>query len=321
MVRTSFLFPVILCAMMLAIACESHKNKRPADEDTITADDDSLLDDGDLLVVDEDGIQPDVETMTDDTTEGEDIVPVEDDVVPVEDDIIPVEDDVVPVEDDVVPVEDDIIPAEDDIIPAEDDVVPDDEDVDLPDEDLADVDIAPDNDTKPLENPMNIPYFCQYYNSQSPASTGENSSVAMVLYAYGWNGTPDDITTDWGTTKAETPSGLAEIFNSYTGSLGVSLTPHTDGTFAEMKALIDAGKPVLVHSWFTSGGDVVVMVGYSETGYFVNDPGGVWTAIYKGGYSLYCDEAVVGKSEFYSATAFEAAIGPDGSVKYHEPVP
>lgn len=298
MVRTSFLFLVILCAMMLAIACESHKNKRPADEDTINADDDSLLDDGDILVIDEDGIQPDVETMIDDTTEGEDFVPGEDDLV----------------------VEDDAV-IEDDIIPAEDDVVPDDEDVDLPDEDIADVDIAPDNDTKPLENPMDIPYFCQYYNSQSPASTGENSSVAMVLYAYGWNGTPDDITNDWGATKAETPSGLAEVFNSYTGSLGVSLTPHTDGTFAEMKALIDDGKPVLVHSWFTSGGDVVVMVGYSETGYFVNDPGGVWTAIYKGGYSLYCDEAVVGKSEFYSAAAFEAAIGPDGSVKYHEPVP
>ncbi len=173
------------------------------------------------------------------------------------------------------------------------------------------------------DNPLDVPYFCQYENTLDPASSCQNTSVAMVLKYYGWNGTPDTITAEWGKDYAQSPSGLAEVFNDYASkaALGVSLTPHTDGSFAGLKALLDAGKPVIVHGYFTQYGHVVVTVGYDATGYFVNDPAGQWSEVYQGGYSKYCDYGYSGKAVHYGKTAFEQAIGPDGTIWYHEITP
>lgn len=185
--------------------------------------------------------------------------------------------------------------------------------------------LLPENDTSPdddvvLTNPISVPYFCQYKNSQNPGTTSGNTSIAMLLYFYGWVGIPDDITGTWGGDKAQNPEGLAEIFDSYAGTTGATVITHTDGTFDAMKALIDEGKPVLLHTWFTAAGHVVVLNGYGPNGYFVNDPSGVWDLEYQGDFSLSCNDAVVGKSEYYPAAAFEAATGPDGAVRFHEPV-
>ncbi len=172
------------------------------------------------------------------------------------------------------------------------------------------------------DNPLDVPYFCQYENSLYPESSCQNTSVAMVLRYYGWNGTPDTITAYWGKDHAQSPSGLAEVFNYYAAQagLGVSLVPHTTGSFAGLKALLDKGKPVIVHGYFTQYGHVVVTVGYDATGYFANDPAGQWSQVYQGGYTKYCDYGYSGKSVHYGKAAFEQAIGPDNTLWYHEVV-
>jgi len=151
--------------------------------------------------------------------------------------------------------------------------------------------------------------------------------VAMVLAHHGWAGTPDDISDDWGTTHAQSPAGLAEVFNHYATAdgLGVSMTPHTTGTVQDVRDLLHAGKPVIVHGYFTGYGHVVVTVGYDGSEYLVNDPAGSWSETFMGGYAGGCGGGI-GEYIRYGEAAFEAAIATsDGysflPVWYHELTP
>lgn len=131
-----------------------------------------------------------------------------------------------------------------------------------------------------------VPYFYQYYNSYHPSATCQNTSVAMVLGYYGWTGNPDDITRTWGRKKAQSPSGLAELFNHYAqeNNLGVRMRAHYDLNISHMRSLLKSGKPVILHNEFTSYGHLVTLVGFDGDYYYVNDPAGRWNQRYKGGY-------------------------------------
>ena len=129
----------------------------------------------------------------------------------------------------------------------------------------------------------------------------------MVLAYLGWNGRPDDVTRQHGKRKAQSPSGLAAVFNTYVGSYGLSkrLQPNTQGTLAGLRAELDRGQPVIVHGYFTSYGHVLVVLGYDAGGYYVNDPAGQWSEVFKGGYR----GGGSGKGAYYRKAAFEAAVG------------
>jgi uncharacterized protein YvpB len=149
----------------------------------------------------------------------------------------------------------------------------------------------------------------------------------MVLAAYGWTGEPDDITAVWGKNHAQSPAGLAEIFNHYATAMGIPqrLVARTNGTLAGLQALLSQGKPTIVHGYLTSYGHVVVVTGYSGSSYTLNDPAGQWNQVFKGGYP-YGWSASVGHGITYSAAALEAAIATwDGQTAaplwYHELTP
>jgi hypothetical protein len=170
-----------------------------------------------------------------------------------------------------------------------------------------------------------LPYFYQYDNALYPGSTCQNTSVAMLLAGYGWTGVPDDITADWGKDYAQTPANLATLFNTLAAEAGISarLTAHTDGSLADMQALLDAGKPVIVHGYFTSAGHVLVALGYDADSYTVNDPAGTWAETFMGGYPFASDSSTSGDHIRYDRDAFEDAIATwDGSAPaplwYHE---
>lgn len=154
-----------------------------------------------------------------------------------------------------------------------------------------------------------VPYFYQFSNALYPSSSCQNTSIAMLLKKYGWNGVPDTITAEWGKNYAQTPSGLAQIFNSVASESGISkrLTPVTNGTLAQFKAELDAGNPTIIHGYFTSYGHVMVVLGYDANGYFVNDPAGEWDETFQGGYP-YGWNSTVGKAIYYNKTAFEKAV-------------
>ncbi len=172
--------------------------------------------------------------------------------------------------------------------------------------------------------PPSVPYFYQYANTLHPAATCQNTSIAMVLKWLGWSGTPDTITSRFGKNLAQSPGGLAQVFNTLASEAGLEarLTPHTNGSLGGLNDLLDAGKPTIVHGYQTGYGHVVVALGRAGSDYVVNDPAGRWAERFKGGYP-YGWNGGVGRSIRYARGPFEAAIATsDGSsylpLWYHE---
>jgi hypothetical protein len=169
-----------------------------------------------------------------------------------------------------------------------------------------------------------VPYFYQFANASSPSVSCQNTAAAMVLAWVGWSGVPDDLTGYWGTRYAQEPAGLADMFNVEARWQGLDdrLEAHTSGSIGGMKALLDRGLPVIVHGYFTRAGHVVVVLGYDQHGYWVNDPAGTWNERFMGGYP-YGWEPNGGHAVYYDDDAFEAAVATsDGSTYlplwYHE---
>ena len=176
----------------------------------------------------------------------------------------------------------------------------------------------------PVNGGLNVPYFYQYNNSLSPGASCQNTSIAMVLKYYGWSGTPDTITSAWGKNHAQSPAGLAQVFNSYAKNAGIKqrIQHHTNGTIGGLKSLLAQGKPVIIHGYFTGFGHVLVVTGYKNGKYIVNDPAGKWNQSFKGGYP-YGGGSNAGKGISYGAAAFEQAVATlNGSgfapMWYHE---
>jgi uncharacterized protein YvpB len=168
-----------------------------------------------------------------------------------------------------------------------------------------------------------VPYYFQYNNSINPSGSCQNTSLAMLLSFYGCKVTPDTVSAAWGTSYAQTPFGLATVFNDYAADCGISqrLTAHTDGTPDDVNQLIAAGKPVIVHGYFTSYGHVLILLGFDGSYYWANDPAGRWTEQFKGGY--YASDADDGKYVQYDeAPVVQAIYTLDGytpyPVWYHE---
>ncbi len=161
----------------------------------------------------------------------------------------------------------------------------------------------------------NVPYFYQYANKLYKSSSCQNTSVAMLLKHYGVDITPDQITSRFGKDKAQSPEGLASVFNTLASEAGIPqrLRSHRDGTMSDMDRQLQAGTPTIVHGYFTSYGHVVLATGYDGSNYTVNDPAGRWSGSFKGGYSS-AQSATSGQGVRYSRSSFYSAVGTsDGS--------
>jgi len=167
------------------------------------------------------------------------------------------------------------------------------------------------------ESPPSVPYFYQYANNIHASASCQNTSIAMVLKWLGWSGTPDTITSRFGKDLAQSPAGLAQVFNTLASEAGLDarLIAHTDGSIAGLNALLDAGKPTIVHGYQTGYGHVAVALGRDGSDYIVNDPAGRWAERFKGGYP-YGWNSGVGKSIRYPQGAFEAAISTSNGSTY-----
>jgi len=50
------------------------------------------------------------------------------------------------------------------------------------------------------------------------------------------------------------------------------------GRLSDIRKAIAEGRPCIIHGYFTSFGHIVVVRGYDQYGFFVNDPYGEWTS-------------------------------------------
>ena len=164
----------------------------------------------------------------------------------------------------------------------------------------------------------NVPYFYQYSNSINPGGSCQNTSMAMVLKYFGANVTPDEISSYYGTSEAQSVSGWKTVFDSEAAYYGLTQrsTSTTTGTLTNLRTLLSDKKPVVVHGYFTSYGHVMLLLGYDGTYYYAHDPAGKWNQIYQGsGYSG--TNSTEGKYIKYGKSALEGAVAPDGNVWMH----
>jgi hypothetical protein len=165
-----------------------------------------------------------------------------------------------------------------------------------------------------------FPYFYQYNNSLSPASSCQNTAMAMVIKYYGGTSeTPDQITEHYNIKPQQDVSGWESTFNSEASYFGLNVRDNGSETYTvqDMRDELAKNKPVVVHGYFTEGGHVMVVLGFDGSHYYVHDPAGEWSEQYGyGGYSG--NNPTIGKYIKYSKDAFENAISPDGYVWMHK---
>jgi uncharacterized protein YvpB len=129
----------------------------------------------------------------------------------------------------------------------------------------------------PGEVSLDVPYFYQYDNAYEPSSTcGITSGAMLVDYFNPGSVTPDSLYRAYGKAQGQSPDGLAAMYKAE----GLHADYSYGGTRAELKAHLDAGRPVTVNGYWTGSGHVVAIVGYTATDWIVNDPAGDWYVCY-----------------------------------------
>ena len=129
----------------------------------------------------------------------------------------------------------------------------------------------------PGEVSLDVPYFYQYDNDYEPSGTCGVTSAAMLVDTFHPGSvTPDSLYLAYGKAQGQSPDGLAELYREE----GLKAAYSYSGTRAEVRAHLDAGRPVVAHGYWTGSGHVAVIVGYSDTEWIVNDPAGDWYTCY-----------------------------------------
>ena len=124
---------------------------------------------------------------------------------------------------------------------------------------------------------LDVPYFYQYDNAYEPSSTCGITSAAMLIDSFfPGRTTPDALYATYGKAQGQSPSGLAQLY----AWEGLASDWTTTGTRDDIRAHLDAGRPVVAHGWWTSAGHVTVIIGYDDQDWIVNDPAGDWAECY-----------------------------------------
>lgn len=156
-----------------------------------------------------------------------------------------------------------------------------------------------------------VPYFYQYYNDIDPNGTCGNTSIAMLLNYYGWDGTPDDLSEQFGDEQSKRPPGAARAFNSVASgaSLGQRVTHTTSASYDDLHSWLEQGKPVVTWGAFTSSGHILIVLGYTGEEYICHDPAGVWNGEVRG---THYGGGTGGRYVSYDADGFESMIALNG---------
>lgn len=158
------------------------------------------------------------------------------------------------------------------------------------------------------ERDLKVPYLSQLDNRLNPYGSCNVTCVAMCLYHLDYPRRPgtqleDELyqkLEDLGKSRHD-PYDLQFLIGTYPGFKDIF---RVDGGFRDIRSSIDAGHPVIVHGYFTASGHIIVIRGYDDKGFFVNDPYGEW---FSSGY----DNSRSGEGLHYSYNLIARTCSPE----------
>lgn len=148
-----------------------------------------------------------------------------------------------------------------------------------------------------INNP--VPFLSQLDNRNNPFGSCNVTSLAMCLkYLYPEKnfGCPKGVQLEDFIYERmldlhldrHLPYDLERLYKMYSPSSYFS----PEANFHQIRRHLDAGGCCIIHGWFTRSGHIVVIKGYNDEGFYINDPYGSWT---HHGY----DNSLTGENEFF----------------------
>jgi hypothetical protein len=155
---------------------------------------------------------------------------------------------------------------------------------------------------------LNVPYKSQLDNVLNPNGSCNVTSFAMVMVYLGIRGSgvgqlEDELyryMENNGLSRWD-PYDLATMSRNY----GLVNNFTERGTLFDIRKAIAEGRPCIIHGYFTDFGHIIVVRGYDQYGFFVNDPYGEWTS---SGYR----NDLSGANLHYSNWLIQSKCSPEG---------
>jgi GH24 family phage-related lysozyme (muramidase) len=160
------------------------------------------------------------------------------------------------------------------------------------------------------ERDLKVPYLSQLNNRENPYGSCNVTCVAMCLKYLGMKD-PEGMQLedylyrkmlDLGKSRHD-PYHLKYLIETFPGYKDIF---RENGSFADIKSSIDAGNPVIIHGYFTKFGHIIVVRGYDDKGFLVNDPYGEW---FSSGY----DNSRSGERLHYSYNLIARTCSPESA--------
>ena len=180
---------------------------------------------------------------------------------------------------------------------------------------------------KEKKKELQVPYAKQGENYYEPGSTCGLTSASMILNYYltrdraekkiseteflqrRRNITPDRLYKKYGKRHGQSPEMLAKLYEKE-GLYGVY---SRYGTKQDIIKQLDMERPVIMHGWFSKNGHILVLTGYNNSGFIVNDPAGDWVRCYKCGWKKQSS----GHKKVYTFNQLNnSVLGKEGNIWY-----
>lgn len=162
---------------------------------------------------------------------------------------------------------------------------------------------------------LEVPYFSQLDNVNNPHGSCNVTSLAMCMAYLGhpasnvYGEQLEDELYNYCLNNGlsrHSPTDLAQVVKAY----GYKDDFQPDAKWGDVKRWLTVGNPIVVHGWFSRSGHIIVIKGYNDKGWIVNDPYGEW---FEWGY----DTSVSGKNLMYSYGMMKEICGSDGDLWIH----
>jgi hypothetical protein len=161
----------------------------------------------------------------------------------------------------------------------------------------------------PASKQLNVPHKSQLDNALNPSGACNVTSFAMVMTYFQIRGTTgvgqleDELyqfmlnkgLSRWDCDDLATMSRNYGLRNDFTKR----------GRQSDIRKAIAEGRPCIIHGYFTTFGHIIVVRGYDQNGFFVNDPYGRWTS---SGYR----NDLSGQNLYYSNALIQMKCSPEG---------